>query len=124
MSPAAPAKHIVIVGGGIIGTCTAYYAAMSPRFDPARGDSITLVEAYHVAGAASGKAGGLLALDWHGQATASLSALSYKLHAELAAKYGGEKWGYRTVDTLASPCHGNDRVTLPIDVLPVCFARP
>lgn len=31
-----------------------------------------------------------------------LSALSYKLHADLAAQHGGEKWGYRTVDTLVS----------------------
>jgi glycine/D-amino acid oxidase-like deaminating enzyme len=64
-------KSIVIVGGGIIGVCTAYYTAISPHFQAARGDKITLVEATEVASAASGKAGGLLALDWHGQATAS-----------------------------------------------------
>ena len=72
-SSTAP-KSIVIVGGGIIGVCTAYYTSISPRFQPAKGDSITLVEATDVASAASGKAGGLLALDWHGQATASESA--------------------------------------------------
>jgi glycine/D-amino acid oxidase-like deaminating enzyme len=66
-------KHIVIVGGGIIGTCTAYSTSTSPHFHPESGDKITLVEAAEVAGAASGKAGGLLALDWHGQATASKS---------------------------------------------------
>jgi len=64
-------KHIVIIGGGIIGTCTAYSTSLSPHFHPERGDTVTLVEATEVAGAASGKAGGLLALDWHGQATAS-----------------------------------------------------
>ncbi len=33
--------------------------------------TITLVEATDVASAASGKSGGFLASDWHGQATAS-----------------------------------------------------
>lgn len=70
-SAATSPKSIVIVGGGIIGVCTAYYTSISPKFQPNKGDSITLVEATDVAGAASGKAGGLLALDWHGQATAS-----------------------------------------------------
>ena len=75
-SSTAP-KSIVIVGGGIIGVCTAYYTSISPRFQPAKGDTITLVEATDVASAASGKAGGLLALDWHGQATASESASAW-----------------------------------------------
>jgi glycine/D-amino acid oxidase-like deaminating enzyme len=69
-------KQIVIVGGGIIGTCTAYYTSISPHFSAEKGDSIILVEATEVAGAASGKAGGLLALDWHGQATTSEYRLS------------------------------------------------
>lgn len=51
---------------------------------------------------ASGRAGGLLALDWHHSSTESLAALSYKLHRQLAEEHGGEqRWGYRTLDTLS-----------------------
>lgn len=50
-------------------------------------------------------------MDWHGQATASLSALSYSLHAELAAQYGGEKWGFRRVDTLSITTDLTERTT-------------
>lgn len=102
MSPSnsTPPQHIVIIGGGIIGVCTGYYLAIHPS-RPAN-SKITIVEATHVAGAASGKAGGLLALDWHGQATASLSELSYRLHQELSQEHDGVKnWGYRAVDTLS-----------------------
>jgi glycine/D-amino acid oxidase-like deaminating enzyme len=62
-------KNIAIIGAGVMGTSTAYYLSASKT----RGSntSITLVEAVDVASAASGKAGGFLALDWHGQATAS-----------------------------------------------------
>jgi hypothetical protein len=62
-------RSIVVVGAGVIGTSTAYYLSTSK----ARGEdtTVTLVEATDVASAASGKSGGFLALDWHGQATAS-----------------------------------------------------
>lgn len=50
---------------------------------------------------ASGKAGGFLAADWHDRRTASLAALSFKLHEELAKEHDGvDKWGYRKVTTL------------------------
>lgn len=49
-----PAKNIVIVGGGIVGTCAAYYLATNPARDAET--TITLVEAVEVASAASGKA--------------------------------------------------------------------
>lgn len=88
-------RHIVIVGGGIIGTSIAYYLSRT-KGAPA----ITLLESSKgVAPGASGKAGGFLALDWHGMATSSLAALSYKLHRDLAKENNGaERWGYREVE--------------------------
>ena len=89
-------RSIVIVGGGIVGASIAYYLSLARS--AAR---ITLLEASaNPAPAASGKAGGFLALDWHGPATSSLARLSYDLHRELAAKNdGAKKWGYRQVET-------------------------
>jgi len=56
---------------------------------------ITLLEASKIAGGASGKAGGLLAL-W--AYPSNLVPLSFRLHAELAAEHGGEeRWGFRRV---------------------------
>ena len=83
------------VGGGIIGCCSAYYLTRHPSYDPAR-HKITLIEATEIAGAASGKAGGLLAL-W--AYPSNIVALSYHLHTQLAREHGGiEKWGYREVN--------------------------
>lgn len=94
-------RDIVVVGAGIIGVSTAYYISQHPEFDRNQ-TSITLLDGSEVAAGASGKAGGLLALDWHGPATASLASLSYGLHEGLAAKYGGaDQWGYRKLDTLS-----------------------
>ena len=89
-------RHVVIVGGGIIGASIAYY--MSRRSDCPK---VTLLESSKtLAPGASGKAGGFLALDWHGTSTASLAALSFELHRELAEKENGaERWGYRCVET-------------------------
>ncbi|OJJ43829.1 hypothetical protein ASPZODRAFT_19131 [Penicilliopsis zonata CBS 506.65] len=94
MSATSERREIVIVGGGIIGCCSAYYLTRHPSYDPAR-HSITLVEATEIAGGASGKAGGLLAL-W--AYPSNIVPLSYKLHADLALEHGGkERWGYREV---------------------------
>ncbi|KAK2595176.1 hypothetical protein QQS21_007136 [Conoideocrella luteorostrata] len=86
-------RNIVIIGGGIIGCTTAYYLTRHPKFNPAI-HTITLLEAGpSIAGGASGKAGGLLAL-W--AYPACIVPLSYKLHAELATEHNGaQKWGYR-----------------------------
>ena len=87
-------KSIVIVGGGIIGATTAYYLTRHPSFD-ATTHTITLLEANAIASGASGKAGGLLALWAYPR---ELVRLSWRLHRELAAQYGGEgRWGYRRV---------------------------
>lgn len=49
---------MVICGGGIIGAATAYYLSQ-------QGVAATVVEREALAAAASGKAGGFLALDWN-----------------------------------------------------------
>jgi glycine/D-amino acid oxidase-like deaminating enzyme len=90
----AEKKNIVIIGGGIIGSTSAYFLSRHPSFNPAT-HTITLLEATRIAGGASGKAGGLLAL-W--AYPSSIVPLSYRLHKELAQEHGGaEKWGYRGV---------------------------
>ncbi|KAL4803303.1 FAD dependent oxidoreductase [Aspergillus unguis] len=94
MSASNDRRDIVIVGGGIIGSSSAYYITRHPSFDPSR-HSVTLVEASDIAGGASGKAGGLLA-QW--AYPSNIVPLSFKLHAELAKEHNGkERWGYREV---------------------------
>jgi len=50
-------KRVVICGGGAIGAAIAYFISR-------RGAQPVIVERHEVAGAASGKSGGFLALDW------------------------------------------------------------
>ena len=96
-------KNIVVIGGGIIGCTSAYFLTRHPAYDPAK-HSITLLEATKIAGGASGKAGGLLAL-W--AYPSSLVPLSYRLHKELADEHGGdERWGYRAVHCGQVECFG------------------
>jgi glycine/D-amino acid oxidase-like deaminating enzyme len=90
----ADKKNIVIIGGGIIGSSTAYFLSRHPKYNPIT-HSITLLEATKIAGGASGKAGGLLAL-W--AYPAAIVDLSYRLHNQLADEHNGvERWGYRAV---------------------------
>ncbi|KAI9672234.1 MAG: hypothetical protein M1831_002048 [Alyxoria varia] len=87
-------KNIVIIGGGIIGATSAYYLTRHPSYNRTK-HHVTLLEASTIAGGASGKAGGLLAL-W--AYPSQIVPLSFHLHAELAAEHGGEKrWGYRRI---------------------------
>ncbi|KAL9027171.1 MAG: hypothetical protein Q9196_004269 [Gyalolechia fulgens] len=87
-------KEIVIIGGGIIGCTSAYFLSRHPAYDPSK-HRITLLEASKIAGGASGKAGGLLALWAYPR---NIVPLSYRLHAELAKEHGGEsRWGYRRI---------------------------
>ncbi|KAI8936972.1 hypothetical protein NX059_006200 [Plenodomus lindquistii] len=83
----------VILGCGIIGLCTAYYLSESGNTEPG---SIHIVdsspELFHCA---SGLAGGYLAADWFAPSVHSLGALSFNLHASLAAAHAGRStWGY------------------------------
>ncbi|MGE3538245.1 MAG: NAD(P)/FAD-dependent oxidoreductase [Candidatus Tectimicrobiota bacterium] len=86
-------QRVVICGAGVIGAAVAYYLAL-------RGVATTLVERCDVACAASGKAGGFLALDWcDGSPLAPLARTSFHLHAQLAQTLGLD-YGYRRLTTL------------------------
>ncbi|KAH7520243.1 putative oxidoreductase C1F5.03c [Ziziphus jujuba] len=89
-------KRVVVCGGGVIGVCTAYFLAKS-------GAAVTLVEKSSVACAASGKAGGFLALDWcDGGALSSLARASFNLHRSLSEELDGARsYGYRPLTTLS-----------------------
>lgn len=77
-----------------MGAATAYYLAQ-------RDVGATIIERSGVACAASGKAGGFLALDWQqGSSTEALSRRSFALHAQLAQDLEADT-GYRTVSTLS-----------------------
>ena len=79
--------HVVICGGGVIGACTGYFLVAANRRH--------LVERPEVACAASGKAGGFLALDWcAGSPLGGLARRSFALHASLPEEIDGD-WGYR-----------------------------
>ena len=80
--------RVVICGGGVIGACTAYFLSR-------RGIDVIVVEGTEVAAAASGKAGGFLALDWcAGSPLDALARRSFGLHAALPNEIAGD-WGYR-----------------------------
>ncbi|KAF2281491.1 FAD dependent oxidoreductase-like protein superfamily [Westerdykella ornata] len=83
----------VILGSGIIGLSTAYYLSQSGNTPPERIHLVDpIADLFHCA---SGFAGGFLAADWFAPSVASLGALSFKLHKELADKHDGRKlWGY------------------------------
>jgi glycine/D-amino acid oxidase-like deaminating enzyme len=86
------AKRIVICGGGAIGVAIAYYSSR-------RGAQAIVIERHEVAGAASGKSGGFLALDWcRGSSLDQLARRSFELHADLAAELGNP-WSYRRLAT-------------------------
>ena len=80
--------RVLICGGGVIGACVAYFLAR-------RGVDVTVIERTEVACAASGKAGGFLALDWcAGSPLDALARRSFALHAELAARIEDD-WSFR-----------------------------
>jgi glycine/D-amino acid oxidase-like deaminating enzyme len=80
--------RVVICGGGVMGACIAYFLSR-------RGINVIVVEGTEVAAAASGKAGGFLALDWcAGSPLDALARRSFELHAALPGEIAGD-WGYR-----------------------------
>src|SRR5215475_7816997 len=93
--------RVMICGAGVIGAAVAYYLAL-------RGVATTVIERCGIACAASGKAGGFLALDWCDDSPlAPLARKSFALHAELAQTLG-VAYGYRRLTTLAvaASAHG------------------
>lgn len=89
-------KRVVVCGGGVIGVCTAYFLSK-------KGTIGTLVEKSSIACAASGKAGGFLALDWcDGGPVSSLARASFNLHRSLSEELNGPlSYGYRALNTLS-----------------------
>jgi glycine/D-amino acid oxidase-like deaminating enzyme len=84
--------RVLICGGGVIGASIAYFLTC-------RGVETTVIERSGLACAASGKAGGFLALDWcDGTPLGPLARRSFALHARLAEEIGGD-WGYRRLTT-------------------------
>jgi hypothetical protein len=84
--------RVLICGGGVIGASIAYFLSR-------RGVAATVIERVGLASAASGKAGGFLALDWcDGTPLEPLARRSFALHAQLAQELGSD-WGYRRVTT-------------------------
>jgi glycine/D-amino acid oxidase-like deaminating enzyme len=85
---------IIIAGAGIIGTSTAYYLT---KHHSDQVNSITIVDPTgSIAPAASGKAGGFLALDWNDYSPVGpLARRSFELHQEIARDFGYEKIQYR-----------------------------
>jgi glycine/D-amino acid oxidase-like deaminating enzyme len=95
-------EHVVICGGGVIGAALAYYLSL-------RGVPCTVVERCGVACAASGKAGGFLALDWcDNTPLGPLARASFALHAQLPQALGTD-YGYRRLTTLAVATHTTRR---------------
>ena len=94
-----PPQKVVIAGAGVIGTSTAYYLATKYSIP-----SITLVDpSGRIAPAASGKAGGFLALDWNDYSPVrDLARRSFALHEKLAQDLGGpDKIMYRRLTCAA-----------------------
>src|SRR3981081_130772 len=83
----SPAKRIVICGGGAIGSAIAYYLSR-------RGALPIVIERHEIAGAASGKSGGFLALDWC--RGSSLDRMARRRFAPTHALWGarGRAWGH------------------------------
>ncbi|GFY86592.1 FAD-dependent oxidoreductase family protein [Actinidia rufa] len=109
-------KRVVVCGGGVIGVCTAYFLAK-------KGAAVTLLEQSSVACAASGKAGGFLALDWcDGGPLSALARASFNLHRSLAQDLDGpQSYGYRLLTAVSlsitesqTPHHRQNHIpTLP-----------
>uniref|UniRef100_A0A7N0SYQ6 FAD dependent oxidoreductase domain-containing protein n=1 Tax=Kalanchoe fedtschenkoi TaxID=63787 RepID=A0A7N0SYQ6_KALFE len=91
-----PPKRVVVCGGGVIGVCTAYFLSK-------KGAAVTIVEQSSIACAASGKAGGFLALDWcDGTPVGELARASFNLHRSLADELdGASTYGFRPLDTIS-----------------------
>ena len=86
-------QRIVVCGAGVIGAAVAHFLT---RRDAAP----TIVERARPGAAASGRAGGFLALDWNDATPVGpLARASYRLHAELARELGTDV-GYRQIETL------------------------
>lgn len=89
-SETTPPETVVIAGAGVVGTSTAYYLAVDHGVR-----SILVDPTGRIAPAASGKAGGFLALDWNDMSPLrKLARRSFALHESLASD---ENLGERSI---------------------------
>ena len=99
-------KRTVICGGGAIGAAIAYFISR-------RGARPIVIERHEIAGAASGKSGGFLALDWcRGSPLDRLAWRSFELHAQLSSELG-DPWGYRRLTTYSGYAAEDDAARGP-----------
>src|SRR5580704_15027617 len=99
-------KRIVICGGGAIGAAVAHFTSRRRALP-------IVIERHEVAGAASGKSGGFLALDWcSGSPLDGLARRSFELHAELSSELG-DPWGYRRLTTYSGYAAEDDAARGP-----------
>ena len=109
--------RVVVCGGGVIGACTALFLSR-------RGVEVTVVERTEVAAAASGKAGGFLALDWcAGTPLDALARRSFHLHATLVDELAGD-WAYQRMSAYSGSvaAAGDRRSGRSATRLPGCLA--
>ena len=101
--PPPASADVVVIGGGVIGCAVCYYLAQ-------RGAKPLLLEKVHIAGAATGQAGGFLALDWcDGEPLEQMARLSYAMHRDYANRVGPEQLQFRTMKAVegrepGAPC--------------------
>jgi glycine/D-amino acid oxidase-like deaminating enzyme len=95
--PFQPPSRVIIAGAGIVGISTAYYLARNHNIP------VTVIDPTGtVAPAASGKAGGFLALDWNdGSPTQQLTRRSFALHQQLADELFADSIQYRRLTCAA-----------------------
>mmetsp|Transcript_17813 Transcript_17813/g.27708 ORF Transcript_17813/g.27708 Transcript_17813/m.27708 type:complete len:382 (-) Transcript_17813:136-1281(-) len=98
--------NVVICGAGVIGTSIAYHLAKL-------GVPSRVIDPVGLAPAASGKAGGFLALDWNAGPLDELSRRSFHLHEKLAQDLDLDDKCYRRLRCEAVAVDGSDRVVQP-----------
>ena len=92
----APPKTVLVAGAGIIGTSIAYHLAVN------HGIGATLVDKVGPHCAASGKAGGFLALDWcDGSPLGPLARASFAMHDALAETLALDSYRRLTCEAVA-----------------------
>ena len=108
MTSQHPTRHVVVVGGGIVGTATCYFLMNDWNIKHGNNNAdhsnsnnklrITLIERTSIACHASGKAGGFLARNWCDDSKlGALAQKSFALHSKLANKFGKERILYRSM---------------------------
>ncbi|KAK4049094.1 hypothetical protein OIO90_005564 [Microbotryomycetes sp. JL221] len=104
---------VVIIGGGIMGLCTAYHLLTSqPQLSST--STVTLIEnsrSCQIANGASSKAGGFIARDWHkNQSTFNLAQLSWECHQQMSLDLDGQTtYGWQTVPAIGFRVGGDNQ---------------